>query len=142
MVLRDPGVHPRRRCEAYTTSTRLRVTTEELRGYVPGAVLVVQRLAGNRPDVTVVRPPPPEAQAAAERARLDPSLIPVSSQAPVWETATTTRPGTPRPGRGGRTLVRVVNLAIVAIVAALVLLPAWGSRAVTNSGAPTSTPTT
>lgn len=94
------------------------MTTEELRGYVPGAVLVVQRLAGNRPDVTVVRTPAPEAQ------------------------ATTTRPGTPRPGRGGRTLVRVVNLAIVAIVAALVLLPAWGSRAVTTSGAPTSTPTT
>ncbi|MFZ2965083.1 MAG: hypothetical protein WA006_10435 [Rhodoglobus sp.] len=115
------------RGKAFTTSTRLRVTTEELRDYVAGAVLVVQRLAGDRPDVTVVRAPAPEAQALAERARLDPSIIPVSSAAPAWETATTTQPGTARPVTGGRRFGLAVSLVITAVVAALVLLPAWGS---------------
>lgn len=127
VVLPDRG-------KAYTTSTRLRVTTEELRNYVSGAVLVVQRLAGNRPDVTVERTPSPEALAAAERARLDPSLIPVSSSAPAWESATTTAPGTLRPGTGNRALGLAVSLLTTALIAALVLLPAWGSigRALTN----------
>lgn len=120
------------RGEAYTTSTRVRVTPEELRNYVAGTVFVVQRLVGNRPDVTVVRTPSPEAQAAAERARLDASVIPVS--APAWESATTTQPGTARPGAGNRALGLAASLVITALIAALVLLPAWGSigRAFTN----------
>lgn len=122
------------RGRAYTTSTRLRVTADELRDYVTGAVLVVQRLAGTRPDVTVVRSPSAEAQAAAERARLDPSIIPVSSAAPAWETATTTQPGSARPGAGNQALGRTVGIVVTVVVASLVLLPAWGSigRAATN----------
>lgn len=122
------------RGQAYTTSTRLRVTTEELRNYVAGVVVVVQRLADARPDVTVIRTPTAEARAAADRARADPSLIPVSSAAPVWETATTTQPGTARPGIGNRTLGLAMGLTVTAVVAALVLLPAWDSigRAFTN----------
>lgn len=112
---------------AYTTTTRLTMATDDLRGYVSGTVLVVARPAPNRPDVTIVPSPPQEWVTLAEQATHDPSLIPVASAAPAWEPATTTAPGTARPGSGRGSFALVASLFIVVVAAAVTLFPAYGS---------------
>lgn len=114
---------------AYTTTTTLVVLPDDIRKYNSGMVLVVARPIDSRPDVTIVPSPPAEWAARAAQAQHDTSLIPPASAAPAWEAATTTTPGTPRPGsrKLGAPTGLLVSLLIIAVTAALVLIPAYGS---------------
>lgn len=117
----------------YTTTTRASLNDNELRGtVVPGAITAVELIGANRPDARIVTAPAPEVEAQLATARLDPSLIPVASSVPAWETATTTTPGTPKPGTkqsGSRVASRVLSFAIILVVGAAVLIPAYQSIA-------------
>lgn len=120
------------RSAAYSTTTTITIPTDDMWLYNSGSVLVVARANDNRPDVTIVSAPPAEWVARADQARADASLIPVASAAPAWEPATTTTPGTPRPGGAGllsgfRGSDLMVSLLIIAATAAIVLIPAYGS---------------
>lgn len=119
------------RGSAYTTTTRVQVPSDRVRDYNPGTVHVVTRPIVSAPDIRVVDTPDAAWLAKRDQANADPSRIPTS--APPWETATTTSPGTPRPGAArGFGLARTILIAGVA--AALVLIPAYDSigRAFTN----------
>ncbi|MGX5682027.1 hypothetical protein [Schumannella luteola] len=113
----------------YQTTTLARVHTDELRTFTPGTIVIVSRLGPQRPDVTIVPVGPDTVTARAQQARTDPSVIPPASSVPAWETATTTTPGTPRPGTrrlpGGAQLA--ISLTIILVVAAATTIPAWGS---------------
>lgn len=113
----------------YQTTARIPIATEALREHSPGTVIVVRRLRSSSPDVVVVPDPGPEWAALVARARADASLLPVASAVPAWETATTTTPGTARPRTHGSRAGVVISLSIAAVVAALVLIPAYGSIA-------------
>ena len=98
---------------AFEATTEYYMSPEQLRTIGPGAVLVVML----HPDkaVSVVSEPPAQWLAKAEAARRDPSIF----SGPTLQNPTST--SSPR-----RTPV-VVRLALVALGAALVLIPAYGS---------------
>lgn len=116
----------------YSTTKTLMLTPDDLRAYRPGTILVLTRVSLDRPDVAIAANAPADWMTRADAARLDPSLIP--SSVPTWELGTTTSPGTPKPGRRrGSVGGLLVSLLIIAVTAALVLLPAWGTIARTAS---------
>lgn len=127
--------------EPYQTSTLVTVAPDDLRRLTPGAVVVVTRIGPGRPDVTIVPAAPEEVMAAAALARSDPSLIPPSSTALPWESATTTTPGTRRPTPRDRTRsgvpARVLAITIILVSAVVTTIPAWGSfsRAIESAAA-------
>ena len=117
----------------YTTTARGNFTDADLRTITPGSIVAVELVGANRPDARIITNPTPAVEAELAKARLDSSTIPVASSVPAWETATTTTPGTAKPGTtaatgggGGR---RVLAFAIILAVAALVLIPAYQSIA-------------
>jgi hypothetical protein len=116
---------------AYQTTTIAQVAADDLRTFTPGAIVVVTRAGIDRPDVTIVPLPVDTHDERVQRARTDPSFIPPASSVPAWETATTTTPGTRRPGspRVGRSAQATISLVIIAVVAAATTIPAWGSIA-------------
>lgn len=116
---------------AYQTTTLTHVRTDELRTFTPGTIVIVGRLGPQRPDVTITPVGPEAVTARAQQARTDPSIIPPASSVPAWETATTTTPGTLRPGtrlipRGGQL---AISLSIILVTAVATTIPAWGSIA-------------
>lgn len=103
---------------SYATVLTANLPADLLRTLTPGAVIVVSRPSLANPEVALAPSPPPAWAARAAAARLDPSLIPAAMQA----TASTTP-------RGGRPLLRMVSIVIIAVVAAITLVPAYGSIA-------------
>lgn len=112
----------------YSTTATLMLSTDELRQYVAGTIVLVA-LNGMKPDVAVVSTAPPAVLEAAAKARLDPSLIPTATDVPAWETATTTTPGTKKPGSATRPWEGAVSALIIALGAVITLVPVWPSIA-------------
>ena len=123
----------------YTTTSRGNFSDEDLRTIKPGSLVAVELVGANRPDARIITNPTEAVEAELAKARLDPSLLPVASTVPAWETATTTTPGTAKPGTkvstgAGGVGRRVLTIAIVLAAAAAVLIPAYQSigRGVNN----------
>jgi hypothetical protein len=125
---------------SYTTTSRGSFTDDDLRTIKPGSIVAVELAGANRPDARVITNPTEAVEAELAKVRLDPSAIPVASSVPAWETATTTTPGTAKPGTPpagsatGRVGRRVLAFAIILATAAAVLVPAYQSiqRGFTN----------
>ncbi|MDQ2699167.1 MAG: hypothetical protein M3Y46_10265 [Actinomycetota bacterium] len=116
----------------YTTTSRGTFTDDHLRTIKPGSIVAVQLAGTNRPDARIITTPTDAVEAELATARLDPSAIAVASSVPAWETATTTTPGTPKPGSrpatsAGAVGKRVLSFALVVVAAAAVLIPAYQS---------------
>jgi hypothetical protein len=116
----------------YTTTARGTFTDEDLRTIKPGSIVAVERVGANRPDVRIITKPTEAVEAELAKVRLDSSTIPVASSVPAWETATTTTPGTLKPGTAaaggaGSQARRVLSIAIILAVTAAVLIPAYQS---------------
>lgn len=120
--------------EPYSTAIRMPVPTADQRTYVPGSILVVNRVRADRPEVTPIPTPAGEWADRVEKARSDPSSLPASSAVPAWETATTTTPGTRQPGNRSARVGLISSLALILASAAVTLIPAYGAigRTATN----------
>ena len=122
----------------YTTTARGNFTDEHLRTIKPGSIVAVELVGANRPDARIITNPTEAVEAELAKVRLDSSTIPVASSVPAWETATTTTPGTAKPGTaaatGGGVGRRILAFAIILATAAGVLIPAYQSigRGVNN----------
>lgn len=121
---------------AYATTMRTVVPADDLRRFTAGTVIVVARAGAERPDVSIVSRPSEAWAALAARAQADPSAIAAASVVPAWETATTTTPGTRKPKvrRRASAGMRVLAWGLIAVGAALTLIPAYPAigRTVTN----------
>ena len=118
----------------YTTTARGNFTDEDLRTIKPGSIVAVELVGANRPDARIITTPTPAVEAELAKVRLDSSTIPVASSVPAWETATTTTPGTAKPGTKAATgpgVVgrRVLTFVIIVAMGAVVLIPAYPSIA-------------
>lgn len=118
----------------YTTTARGNFTDEHLRTIKPGSLVAVELVGANRPDARIITNPTEAVEAELAKARLDSSTIPVASSVPAWETATTTTPGTAKPGTTATTGAggvgrRVLAFVIIIAAAAAVLIPAYPSIA-------------
>jgi hypothetical protein len=114
----------------YQTTMRTPVDDAGLRALVPGSLIPLLRLGPKmRPDVTSAPTAPREWLDQVEKLRSEASTLAAPSAVKPWETATTTTPGTKRPGTttSARGIWR--GLLVVAVVAALVLIPAYPSIA-------------
>lgn len=110
---------------AYQTIAKQVLTAEQLRSTTPGAVIVVTRLGGHRPDVAVTAAPSAEWAAKIEAARRDPSSIASAQNAPLWTTGKPPQTAS----TGGRLVRRTIAILVMVAGAALVLVPAYGSIA-------------
>jgi hypothetical protein len=116
----------------YTTTSRGNFTDEDLRTIKPGSIVAVELVGANRPDARIITKPTEAVEAELAKVRLDSSTIPVASSVPAWETATTTTPGTAKPGTKspaspGGVGRRILAFVIILAAAAFVLIPAYQS---------------
>lgn len=102
----------------YAATLLASLPIEQLRTLTPGAIIVVSRPSPMKPDVSIAPSPPAEWAARADAARLDPSLIPPASQV-----AERVRPRSRGP------VFRAASIVIIAVAAAVTLVPAYGSIA-------------
>lgn len=102
---------------AYLTTIRSRITLDEARRYVPGAVIVVSSPSAGSPSVIVVSDPPEQWRAKAAAAETDPSVIPSASAVPPEDASAS------RGKRSGSASVALV--LTIALGAALALIPAY-----------------
>lgn len=110
---------------AYQTDSTQLLAAEQLRSMTPGAIIVVTRLGGHRPDVAVNTAPSVEWVAMVEAARRNPSSIASAQNAPLWTTGKQPQVAS----TGGRLARRFVAILVMIAGAALVLIPAYGSIA-------------
>lgn len=104
----------------YVTTIRSNISTEDLRAYVPGTVIVVSRPAPRLPAVHIVPAPTTEWLAKAAAAQSDPSSIPAASTVTVWETTSA-----PPPRRSGSVVATLVLVATIVAGASLALIPSY-----------------
>lgn len=114
----------------YQTTMRTVVDDAALRKMAIGSFIPLLRLGQiTRPDVSYAPDAPPEWMAKVEELRAEASTLPVVANVKPWETATTTTPGTPKPGQPRKRTTRYLGLIIVLVVAAAVMIPSYVSIA-------------